>query len=450
MSNVLFVTIDSLRPDHVGYHGYERDTTPFIDELAAEGSSFTRAFAHAGGTKMAFPSLMTSVTPLMYGGYRVGVSDEQTTVAEVFRDNGYRTAGFHSNLYLSSDFGYGRGYERFFDSQSEASTLSKARQYARKHLSETPIFPLLKRAYDFAESSGGLNVGSYLVPADEITDMAIDYIEESDPDEPQFLWVHYMDVHHPFLPPEAFQEYFLDEPVSGRESIKMRRKLLEEPENVTDEELQTQLDLYDAEIRHTDHHVNRLVEAATDRWDDVATVLTADHGEHFLERGYFSGAQLYDVKLHVPLVVHGWDDVGSYDELVGLTDVPVTMLDYADLPAPESYQGHSLLSLVRDGVWERDSVMGGVGDRLEEASYMYRDAEWKYIENADGSTELYDLAADPGEQHDVAADHEDVTARLSGKLSEHRRAVERTNVDLSEVEMEEEVRERLRRLGYDE
>jgi arylsulfatase A-like enzyme len=182
----------------------------------------------------------------------------------------------------------------------------------------------------------------------------------------------------------------------------------------------------------------------------VTTVLTADHGEHFLEHGYFRGAPLYDVKLHVPLLVHGWDDVGSYDELVGLTDVPATMLDHAGLPIPESYEGKSLVSLVRDGVWDRTSVMGGLGDRIEDASFMYRDTEWKYIENVDGSTELYDLVADPGEQQNVAHDHEDVTATLSGKLSEHRRAVERTNVDLTEVEMEEEVRERLRRLGYDE
>ncbi|WP_152040971.1 sulfatase [Salinigranum salinum] len=450
MNDVLYVTIDSLRADHVGYHGYERDTTPHLDDLAAEGSTFSNAFAHAGGTKMAFPSLMTSVTPLSYGGYRGGLSDEQTTLAEVFQRGGYRTAGFHSNLYLSEQFGYGRGFDRFFDSQTDASTVSKARQYAKTHLQGTPVYPLLERAYNFAESSGGVNVGSYHVPGDEITDMAIDYIESADTDHPQFLWVHYMDVHHPFLPPAEFQRQFRDDVVSNQESIRLRRKLLEEPENVTEEELQLQLDLYDAEIRHTDYQVRRLLDAAEDHWGGVTTFLTADHGEHFLEHGYFSGAQLYDVKMHVPLLVHGWEYSGSHDETVGITDLPPTMAEYAGLPVPESYQGHSLLSLVRDGVWDRTSIVGGYGNGVDDASFVYRDREWKYIENADGTTELYDLATDPGEQRNVAADHEDLVRQFAGKLNEHRREIERTNVDLTDVEMEEEVRERLRRLGYDE
>jgi arylsulfatase A-like enzyme len=311
------------------------------------------------------------------------------------------------------------------------------------------VFSILERAYNFAESSGGVNVGSYHVPGDEITDMAIDHVESSDPDDPQFLWVHYMDVHHPFLPPAEYQRKFRDEVVSNRESIKMRRKLLEEPENVTPGELQTQLDLYDAEIRYTDDQVRRLIDAVERRWGDVLVVLTADHGEHFLERGYFSGAQLYDVKLHVPLLVSGWESTGTHDELVALSDVPPTMLDYAGLPIPESYYGESLYPVASGERWERDAILGD-DQNGEDHDYMYRDREWKYIERDDGTKELYRLAADPDEQHNVVADHEDLVAQFAGRVSEHRREVERTNVDLTEVEMEEEVRERLRRLGYDE
>ncbi|GGL59495.1 sulfatase [Halocalculus aciditolerans] len=448
--NVLLVTVDSLRADHVGYHGYERDVTPFIDGRAGDAATFENAFAHVGGTKFAFPSILSGVTPLMYGGYG-RISEEQTVVAEPFRDAGYRTGGIHSNLYIGADYGYDRGFDTFFDSKEDASPLSKARQYVKTNLEGTALFDVLQSMYDFAESAGGVNVGSYHSPGDEITDRAIRFIEGSG-DQPNFLWVHYMDVHHPFLPPAEYQEKYLDEPLDDRECIKLRRKVLEEPENVADEELQTLIDLYDAEIRYTDDEVERLVTAAEDEWgEDFVFAFTADHGEHFLEHGYFSGAQLYDVKLHVPLLIDGLGGSGSFDDLVALTDLPVTLLDSVGVDVPESYCGHSLVDLVTEGTWPREEICGGmfVDDGAGE-DFQCRTDRWKYIERHGGDRELYDLDADPGEQENVADDHPDVVDDLADRLNDHRRAVTETDTDISDVEMEEHVKERLRRLGYSE
>ena len=449
MKNVLLITVDSLRADHVGYHGYDRETTPHMDAYAAEGSRFTRAFAHVGGTRFSFPSILTSVTPMMYGGHD-RVDDEQTPVAEVFQDAGYQTAGFHSNLYISADYGYGRGFDTFFDSRDDPSFLTRARRYVKKNLKDSPVFPVLKEAYDFVESSSGVNVGSSHVPAPDLTEMAVDWIESTDPDRPSFLWVHYMDVHHPFLPPEEYQRLFRDEVIEPRDAIKRRRKLLEAPEDVTEAELETMLDLYDAEIRHTDDQVHRLVEAANERWDDVLTLLTSDHGEHFLERGYFSGAQPYDVKLHVPLFVHGWDDDGEYEELVGLTDVPPTLLDHAGLEIPETYQGYSLRDVVFRDRWDRTEVIGAWG--MEDTRYVYRDDRWKYIEWDDGERELYDVTTDPEEKANVVDEeaNAEVVERLGNRMDAHRRDIRRTDTGVGSVQRDEDVRERLRRLGYDE
>lgn len=448
MENILLVTIDSLRADHVGYHGYERDTTPYIDSLAESGSRFTNAYAHVGGTKFSFPSILTSVTPLMHGGYD-SVSESQTLLSEVFHDAGYRTGGFHSNLYVSADFGYGRGFDVFFDSKQDPSLTSRLRSYARKNLRDTPIYPVLQQAYDFVESSSGVNVGSFHVPADDLTDMAVEFIESSDADQPNFLWVHYMDVHHPFLPPAEYQRLFRDNPVGDRDAIKLRRKALENPDGLTNEEFGTLIDLYDAEIRFNDDEIERLVETAKREWDDLTVALTADHGEHFLEHGYFSGAQPYDIKLHVPLLIEGWGDTGAYDDLVGLCDLPPTLLDQAGLEVPSSYQGYSLRNLVFEGEWPRTEIMGGWGE--EEHTYVYRDLDWKFIERPGSQTdELYDLEADPDEQNNVVDEHPEVAERLSAKLDEHRQEIRATETDVEHVEMEEEVKERLRRLGYQE
>ncbi|WP_226012968.1 sulfatase [Halomicrobium salinisoli] len=448
MDKVLLLTIDSLRAGHVGYHGYERDTTPNIDALAADGSRFTSAFAHAGSTKYSFPGILTSVTPLSYGGYD-RVSERQTVVSEAFDEAGYRTGGFHSNLFLSADFGYDRGWDEFFDSSPDESFLSKARRFAKVNLEGTPVFSVLQRGYDFIESSSGVNVGSYHVPADDITDRAIDFLDRGG-DEPTFLWVHYMDVHHPFLPPEEYQLEFRDDVVSDQESIKLRRKCIEEPENVTEEERETLIDLYDAEILFNDAEIGRLVEAVEDEWDDYLLALTSDHGDHFLERGYFGGADGYDIKTHVPLFVSGWDDEGSYDDLVGLSDVPPTLLDAADLPAPDSYQGHSLRGLVESGDWPREEVFGGWNDE-DGTNYVVREPDWKFIQFSDGREELYYLPDDPDERDNLVDERADERSRLDGKLDDHRSRIQRTSDEgVARPDVNEDVKERLRRLGYDE
>jgi arylsulfatase A-like enzyme len=449
MENVLLITIDSLRADHVGYHGYERDTTPVLDQYAKQGSRFMNAHAHVGGTRFSFPSILTGVTPLMHGGYE-RISDSQTLLSEAFDGAGYRTGGFHSNLYLSADFGYDRGWDEFFDSADDSSMTSSLRRWLKTNFEGTPLLSVLQRAYDFFESSSGVNVGSYHVPADEITDRAIDFLE-SDDDTPTFLWVHYMDVHHPFLPPEKYQRFFREEPVSDRESIKLRRKFAEEPNGVTEEERQTFIDLYDAEIRFNDAEIGRLIDVVEEEWgDEYLFGLTADHGEHLLEHGYFSGAQAMDVKTHVPLFITGWDDNQSYDELVGLTDLPATLIDATGLEIPDSYEGHSLRQLVSKDEWPREYIAGGWG-ASENKDYVIRENEWKLIKRPDARNELYNLSEDPSEQQNVVDDYPEQRSRLDHKLKRHLQQVEETNDDsVKRPDIDEEAKERLRRLGYQE
>jgi arylsulfatase A-like enzyme len=448
MESVVLVTVDSLRPDHLGYHGHERETTPYLDSLAERGSAFENAYAHAGLTRYSFPSVLASVTPLMHGGPG-RVTESQTLVSEAFAAADYRTGGFHSNLYLSADYGYDRGFDAFFDSAEDPSLVTRARTFARKRLAGSAVYPLLERAYDLAESAGGVNVGSFHVPADELTDTALEWVESAAETGPVFLWVHYMDVHHPYLPPAEYQRRFREDVVDAREAVRLRRKLLDDPGAVTDAELATVRDLYDAEIRFTDDQVRRLVETVRGLTDDLTVVVTADHGEHFLERGFFDGASPYDVKLHVPLLVEGWGDDGTYDELVGLCDVPPTLLDAADLEVPSTYHGESLRRVVDGEDWPRTAVRGGFGD--DEPTYLYRERDWKLIERpGDRPDELYDLASDPPERDNVSAAHPERADRMRAALERHREAVRDTHADVEAVDVDGAARRRLRRLGYDE
>jgi len=448
MDNIALITIDSLRADHVGYHGYERDISPTINKYAASGSRFKNAYSHAGHTRASFPGILTGVSPLMYGGYE-RVSEDQTVVSEVFQEAGFKTGGFHSNLYLSEEFGYGRGWSEFFDSAPDESTISRIRKWAKVNLQDTPLLPILKKGYNFLESSQGLNVGSYHVPADEITDKAINFVRNTTTDR-TFLWVHYMDVHHPFLPPEEYQRMFRENTVSDQESIRLRRKLIEEPDAVTDQELETVIDLYDAEIRYTDDQIKRLLNEIERLWnEEYLLAITSDHGDHFLEHGYFGGANGLSVKNHVPLFISGWDDSSEYDELVGLADIPPTLLDAAGLDIPDSYCGSNLQRLVFRDEWDRDTIKGG-WNSADEYAYRIRDQRWKLIVHPEDDDELYDLDSDPNERQNVLEEYPRQEKHLRELLREHRERLNATETEVQRPDVDEEVKQRLRRLGYDE
>lgn len=449
MQNVLLITVDSLRADHMGCYGYERETSPSLDALAESSHQFTSAFAHAHATRASFPSILTSTYPLMYGGFE-RLAPEQTVVSEPLQDAGFETAGFHSNPFLSRGFGYERGFDTFYDSQSEPTLFSKLREWVKQNLdNDGVVFGLLSSAFNATERRTGIEIGSSYVKADDLTDRAIEWInQESDSSGGNFLWIHYMDVHHPYVPPARYQRHFRSDPVDDRQSIRLRRKMLQDPGEVTDEELRTIIDLYDAEIRFMDDEVDRLLGHVSEQWGDTAVFFTADHGEEFREHGAFSHGTLHEEGVHVPLIADVDDTAGIHDELVGLLDLAPTILDYAGAAVPETYLGQSFKPLLEGRAWSREHVIGERGyDEEGNARMFYRDERWKYIFD-DSNELLFDLISDPHERNDVCDQYPDVRGRIREIVADHRRAVDRTDTNLDTVEVNQDIEDRLAALGY--
>jgi len=445
MTDIVLVTVDSLRADHVGWHGYNRPTTPNLDGLADGATRFTEAFAHACSTRPSFPSILTSSYALDHGGFH-RLSPSRTTIAEALSGAGYATAGFHSNLYLSADFGYDRGFDHFYDSKTDPSLVARIRQAVKSNLNQDGlVYGLLQKAFNATERTAGIELGSAYVAADEMTDMALDWARET-ADKPRFLWVHYMDVHHPYTPPESYQRRFRDDPVSDDRAIRLRRKMLEDPESVTEAELGTIIDLYDAEIAFVDAEVQRLLDGLDDAWgDDYITAFTADHGEEFFDHGRFShAATFYDEVMHVPLILDGVETSGEVADLVGLLDLAPTLVDAAGEDRPEAFEGSSLLD--RNG-HDREHVIAEWADYDEGARrFAIRTKAWKYVRLED-EQRLFDLRDDPEERTNVADDRPEALDQFKTAIGEH---VERIDGESLDAEMDEQVRQRLRDLGYKE
>lgn len=448
--NVILITVDSLRADHLGCYGYSRETSPTIDNLAASGHRFANAFAHSGTTRTSFPAILTSSYALMHGGYK-RLSTDRTLLSEVLSEGRYHTGGFHSNPFLSEEFGYARGFDAFYDGQETTSLLGRLRQGVKHNLNPNgKLFQFLKRTFEATEKHAGVEIGSPYERADDLTDRAVEFLRGSG-SEPTFLWIHYMDVHHPYVPPERHQQAFRDEPVGDRSSTQLRRKMLESPEELTEEEHQTLIDLYDAEIRFTDEQIQRLLdEARASLNGDPIVLFTADHGEEFGEHGGYGHNTIHDEGIHVPLVIEDGSDHAVHDDLVGLLDISPTVLDYADLETPDGYLGHSLRKVISGEPLSREGIFGNWGEAEPgERQFFYRDHDWKFIRRTDGE-ELYDLTSTAGEHENVYDNHPDVVADLSARVDDHMQTIDETYEELSAVDVDEDVEQRLKDLGYKE
>lgn len=445
--NILLITIDSLRADHLSCLGYYRETTPCIDNLAQNGFLFTQAIANGPETSTSVPALLTSTHPLMYG-YHPHLSKSKTTVAEVLRDDGYNTAAFHSNPFLSKHYGYDRGFDTFqdfmfFKSENRANKMGSVNSIMGKILN---LSSFLRRAYGFVSSPvlRGLQFVRPLYPpytrADLINQEAVLWLRQHI--DNFFLWMHYMDVHFPYQPPAQYLRQ-LQIKVIGKSQItrlndRLDNGLRNNMVQFSDIDLQKLVDLYDGGIKYTDSAVNSLLMELKKlgAYDDTLIIITADHGDEFNEHGQLGHhAKLYDELIHVPLVIK-WPNLDGnivIDQQAQLLDIAPTILEFSGSIKPANFQGNSLLSLIEgkgiamEGVISEtiyDEKIGNKGimarDGIGKRRTSYRTKEWKYIiDEATKRDELYNLQNDPKEKRNLVDKETEKAAEFGARITEH-------------------------------
>lgn len=485
--NLLLITVDALRADHLGCLGYTRSLSPRIDRLASEGVLFSQALAHGPRSPASFPAILAS--SYQSAGVERELSSRATTLAEVLRAHGYATAGFCAgNIYISRYYGYQRGFDVFQDfltlgpgakppERKGSSRLAPLRSFVRRILEDSgrydPAFLLLSSTLRGKKNIADMAKGEDVHPfeaGETLNEQALAWL--SHPRQgPFFLWLHYMDVHFPYLPRVAHYR-----PADyGRFALSLVCLLFKRyayPRRVL-------VNLYDDRIRDMDRILGRLLDRlqADGLLQDTVIVLTADHGEEFWEHGgWVHGAKLYDELLHVPLIMKGpgLPRGAVIPGQVGLIDLAPTVLDLLGVAEKvESFQGMSFFPWLgghRDGPL-REFVFSGevhVGGRWPPIwSHDHRDKPlyrigscrgegWKYIWDEEGDQEeLYDLGLDPGETNNLAAGQTERLRQFRSLVSEHfsgldalEPAAEGTPERLLTPEEEEEIIQRLRSLGY--
>ena len=244
-----------------------------------------------------------------------------------------------------------------------------------------------------------------------------------------------MDPHHPFLSSKYLRNWRKKE-ISKRESFKLD-KLLSSPEKITEKKLNKILDLYDAEIMLTDEYIKKLITKWEEKVDDSVIVLTADHGEEFLEHGEFSHkAKLYDELIHVPLIFV--DDTLTPKknlDLISLIDIPPTILNILRLPKENSFKGKALFAsdykpnnfVIAETLVDQNKVsMTGKGKQL----IAVRGKKWKYITDLESNNQLFDLESDPQERENIIEFKKDLSTELEKLASIHVKNQQKTKIKL--------------------
>ena len=425
--NLVVVSLDTLRAKSLGCYGHGRDTSPFLDRIAREGTLFENAIAPATVTGPSHMSLFTGVYPprhRMLTGLEPKVAGVET-LAQRFRAAGYQTAAFTEDGYLIADLGFTDGFSSYSENTGQGGLSRPAEGEVRLTFAQAEHWLRSNRRFPF------------------------------------FLFVHTYEVHFPYNPPQEYRTLFENDGLPGQPERPMLRRWF------TD---------YDREIRFLDDELRGLLTAVSESGlaDSTIVVLLADHGEEFGEHGGWQhGSTVFEELLRVPLIFWAPGRVASgrrHSTQVSLIDVAPTLLELAGLPVPATMQGTSLRPAVIEGTepplrplfaetrarlrWLTTSV-----EPQQPPFIAVRKGATKYIANRPAAAEgkptvAYDLATDPGEStpRPVPAEEQAVVDRLVDEYLTVPAAPQgKSGADAGtprDTEISPDIRERLRHLGY--
>ncbi len=410
--NILLITIDSLRYDHLSCYGYPRNTTPNIDSLAKRGVRFLETISNGGHTPTAFPAILASELPPSEKSELKAVLQGSTTLAQVLHSLGYSTAAFHSNPQVSRFYGYNKGFDVFDDSLREFSPIRM-----RLWIRTMPKSPnslnakLIKTASRLFKPIISRVMARPIITAEVITKKPISWLETRQ--GKFFLWLHYMDVHHPYLPPAKYVSELCSQSVSQQQMKVLWRKMLKKPSELSPSDRTTLINLYDATIRYTDDTIGLLLDKLKNHLDNTIVIVTADHGEEFGEHGRFGHGALYEELLHVPLIIAG-PGVKSgtlVKQQVSLIDLAPTIVDLIGIVSIPDFCGTSLLSIIEGKEKALSGTISTFVDPVRRQSQRvvsFRASGWKYIRtdnldtiDATAIEEIYNLKNDPKEDNNL-------------------------------------------------
>jgi arylsulfatase A-like enzyme len=401
--NAILISIDTLRPDHLGCYGHERPTSPTLDALAEDGVRFEDVTAAAPWTLPSHATMLTGLYPNHHGvkSHETRLAQEVVTLAEEFEQAGYQTYAVVNThnmgaLQFQLDQGFGEEFRYIIEVEED------------------------RRSMKLKTFNSG----------DTIVSTAKQFLRGRDPDEPFFLFLHFYDVHTDFTPRAEYRQQLVG-PYAGRMtgSTPQLVKFRNAGEQLSEADLRWLREMYDAEIRQLDDLLGRFFGWLDDEglYDETLFVITSDHGEEFQEHGsLLHGRTQYQEVLGIPLLLSGPGIPAAtvISTPVHGVDVTPTILGIMGLDSSMPRDGLDLSPTWSDGALPQRLLYGEAdhnnlvaGQMVVDTRKMVREGDSKLLYDTHTErNELYDLAADPGERNDLAALLPERVAELQARL----------------------------------
>jgi len=462
--NVILISLDTVRADHLSVYGYPEKTTPRLEEFAKESVVFTRAVSSGDMTLPSHASLFTGLYPSQHGAHfsprhRMGVPLDARfdTLASLLRNQGYWTGGVVANGgYLSIAFGLNRGFT-YWDQRLPAVMLAPLpRPYLRGRIRDLAVRFFPTSSWDRVSRS-----------AEEINASVLVALDRRPRDgRPFFLFVNYMDAHIPYIPPAPYSNLFPGKDPAFTESryIATYLDVISHNRPIGQRERAHLVSQYDGGIAYLDAQLAALFDhlKSAGLYENSLIVVTSDHGEALGERNELDhgGLSLYDDQIHVPLLIRypGGTRRAVIDRPAAGVDILPTILQVAGAPVPKDIAGQSLAEpIAADREVLAESFPGGRAYFTNSGRFnrMYRGvmtASQKYIASTSGSPELYDLLRDPAESKNLYNPGAAQSREAAERLSAWGRAIAQTTHGPVNMrvpgKLDRETVERLRSLGY--
>ena len=454
--DVILITMDTVRADHLSLYGYGRDTTPHLRALAGQSTVYTNAISPGDMTLSSHASIFTGLYPSWHGAhfdrdYDLGrpLDTQYPTLAGMLSRQGFDTAAFVANyLYLAPGFGLDRGFA-VHDSSAPAVLLGKV--YG---------FLLRERVRNFlVRYEQPWQFDQVFRRAGEINQEALAYLQqERSQGRKFFCFLNYMDAHEPYLPPSGYATRYpgYDPHIDTGQYDQLERDVLTRRRPISAREQAHLISQYDGGIAYMDAALGQLVEQLKQRglFDNTLLIITSDHGEAFGEKALIGHAlSVYQDMVHVPLLIKypGQKQGTRNDDFVSLTDLLPTTLDLLGYPPPKNIQGRDLLRPpeARDQVISETFVHPLISTwsaRFLRSQQALFNGPLKFIRSSTGERELYDLSRDPDEQTNLAASQ--ATDNYAQALVRYLQAAAADRRRRVPAQASSETIEKLKSLGY--
>lgn len=377
--NVFIYLVDALRADHLSCYGYDKETTPFIDEFSKDGILFRNFFANASWTKPAVGSILTGLYPHKHRAEtrEEKLSSDVIMLSEILKLNGYYTIYLTSNVNISKEFNFNQSIDYYkwspvYDNSSEI---------------------LNSDLFSFIENNPGIL------------------------EEPIFAYIHTIDPHEPYVPQEPFLKFMRKDIEKKGLAFSSDINLKRSTEGLSKEDIEFIMSLYDCEIYQNDFHFNKFIEFLKEKelFENSIVIFVSDHGEQFFEHGeLFHGYSIYNEEIHIPLIIkfpHNEFSGTQSDLFLSQVDLMPTLLNYLGYDIPAQVDGMDILSLLKKENVKRSIFIKENLDDFSFIGFITNTDKMKYIANFKDtylskvtSYEIYDLKKDFFENNNLLLD----------------------------------------------